>query len=195
MVLAYHTIISAYGFWLPNDPRGSWSEMVRVLELREFGPATKVSTRRSVADVPHDRNTRLAARSALARPPVRFSGVQARAVAGGFSIAAADNGYAILACAILPDHVHYVVARHARSVERIAAHLKAAASRQLTVEGLHPFGDSPLPTGRLAPPWASGAWHVYLNTEAAVRRAIAYVEENPVKAGLRRQQWSFVKSI
>lgn len=24
----YHLIISGYGFWLPNDPRGSWSEFV-----------------------------------------------------------------------------------------------------------------------------------------------------------------------
>jgi len=26
MVIAYHAIFSTYGFWLPNDPRGSWSE-------------------------------------------------------------------------------------------------------------------------------------------------------------------------
>jgi len=26
MVLAYRAILSMYGFWLPNDPRGSWSE-------------------------------------------------------------------------------------------------------------------------------------------------------------------------
>ncbi len=195
MVLAYHTILSAYGFWLPNDPRGSWSEVVRVYELRAFGPATKVTTRQSVADVPHDRERRRAAKAVLVRPPVRFNGEQARAIGKGFSIAAADNGYSILACAILPDHVHYVVAGHAREVEGIMAHLKAAASRQLTVEGLHPFREQPLPSGRLPSPWAAGAWHVYLGTDAAVRRAIAYVEENPVKAGLRRQRWSFVKSI
>jgi hypothetical protein len=23
-VIAYHVIITNYGFWLPNDPRGSW---------------------------------------------------------------------------------------------------------------------------------------------------------------------------
>lgn len=28
MVLAYHVIFGAYGFWLPNDPRGSWSKFV-----------------------------------------------------------------------------------------------------------------------------------------------------------------------
>jgi hypothetical protein len=27
-VLAYHVVLGAYGFWLPNDPRGSWSDFV-----------------------------------------------------------------------------------------------------------------------------------------------------------------------
>lgn len=195
MVLAYHTILSAYGFWLPNDPRGSWSEVVRVFELRRFGPATKVTTRRSVAGASHDHAMRLVAKKALVRPPVRFTGEQACALAKGFSIAAADNGYSILACALLPDHVHYVVTRHARKAEKIAGHLKAAASRQLTVERLHPFRDQPLPSGRLPSPWGRGAWHVYLNSEEAVTCAVRYVEENPVKAGLRAQRWSFVKGI
>ncbi|HUT10853.1 MAG TPA: hypothetical protein VMY42_10175 [Thermoguttaceae bacterium] len=49
MVLAYHVIFGAYGFWLPNDPRGSWSDFVGSWELARFGKATKVSTRRSLA--------------------------------------------------------------------------------------------------------------------------------------------------
>lgn len=195
MVLAYHTILSAYGFWLPNDPRGSWSEVVRVFELRRFGPATKVSTRRSVADAPHDHVQRQAAKRALVRRPVRFTGAQAKSVAKGFGVAAVENRYSMLACAILPDHVHYIAARHAREAEGIASHLKAAASRQLTMDGLHPFAAQPLPSGRMPSPWARGAWHVYLSTEFAVRRAVRYVEENPVKAGLRAQQWSFVTPI
>jgi len=34
MVLGYHFIFSAYGFWLPNDPRGSWSDTIRVYDLQ-----------------------------------------------------------------------------------------------------------------------------------------------------------------
>ena len=48
-VLAYHVIFSTYGFWLPNDPRGSWSTDVRNPDLLTFGEATKVETPRSVA--------------------------------------------------------------------------------------------------------------------------------------------------
>jgi hypothetical protein len=49
-MLAFHGIITAYGFWLPNDPRGSWSTWVGAWELFQAGgPATKVATTRSVA--------------------------------------------------------------------------------------------------------------------------------------------------
>jgi len=28
MIVGYHVIFGMYGFWLPNDPSGSWSEFV-----------------------------------------------------------------------------------------------------------------------------------------------------------------------
>ncbi|MEX2215722.1 MAG: hypothetical protein WD768_16545 [Phycisphaeraceae bacterium] len=85
-VIAYHLILTAYGFWLPNDPRGSWSDFVRAWELFRFGgPATKVNTRRSLAHQPHDRAKRKELNDHLARPPVLFNGLQARAIARGFA--------------------------------------------------------------------------------------------------------------
>ncbi|HVS72469.1 MAG TPA: hypothetical protein VG733_19325 [Chthoniobacteraceae bacterium] len=74
MILAHHIIFAAYGFWLPNDPRGSWSEVVRAWELLRFGEATKVTTRRSLAHSTHDVQLRLAAKRALRYEPVTFSG-------------------------------------------------------------------------------------------------------------------------
>jgi hypothetical protein len=58
MIIAHHVIVSAYGFWLPNDPRGSWSTVVRNPDLLPFGHATKVTTRQSVAAATHDRTLR-----------------------------------------------------------------------------------------------------------------------------------------
>ncbi len=84
-VLGYHLIFSAYGFWLPNDPRGSWSWLVQNPDLREFGEATKVDTHRSVAGVPHDRKKRLEAKEALDYPPVIFDGHQAKAIGSGIA--------------------------------------------------------------------------------------------------------------
>lgn len=84
MPVAYHIVFGTYGFWLPNDPRGSGSDYVYSERLREFGPATKVHTTRSVAHRPHDNQLRQAAKEALEFPAVRFNGRQALAVSKGF---------------------------------------------------------------------------------------------------------------
>src|SRR5215468_7580043 len=111
MVLGSHVIFSAYGFWLPNDPRGSWSDFVGAWELRRFGPATKTTETCSLARRPHDQHARLVAKEALKHPPVQFSGVQARAVARGFQEYVRNSGLVVWACSILPEHVHVVIAR------------------------------------------------------------------------------------
>src|SRR6266581_3964135 len=86
MIMAYHAIFGTYGFWLPNDPRGSWSEFVGLYELsRQYGPATKTTERRSLAHRPHDPTAREAAKQLLTRQPVVFTGRQARAVGQGFA--------------------------------------------------------------------------------------------------------------
>src|SRR4051794_11858810 len=123
-VLAYHLILTVYGFWLPNDPRGSWSDFVRSWELARFGRATTTDQRRSLACDEHDRALRLAAKSALVREPVHFTGVQARAVAAGFSEYCRKSDCIVHACSILPRHVHLVVARHRYSIEQVANLLK-----------------------------------------------------------------------
>jgi hypothetical protein len=41
MVAGYHLIWTVYGYWLPNDPRGSTSREIRV-ELLQQGCATVV---------------------------------------------------------------------------------------------------------------------------------------------------------
>src|SRR5438067_5216601 len=95
-VLAYHLIITCYGFWLPNDPRGSWSDFVRSWELfRAGGPATKTDTRHSVAGRPHDREARLRAKEALKYPPVVFDGHQALSIAHGFAAMVAKSQYTV----------------------------------------------------------------------------------------------------
>src|SRR5437870_5730021 len=83
-VQGYHVIFTAYGFWLPNDPRGSWSDCIRKWELVRFGPATRVTTRASLARKPHDRQLRMAAKKALSYPPVVFDGHQALSIGCGF---------------------------------------------------------------------------------------------------------------
>ena len=192
MVLAYHLILSAYGFWLPNDQRGSWSEFVRAYELTAFGPATKTNTRRSVAGRRIDATRRGAMRTALVRQPVLFDGRQARAIAIGFADYVGRSMVPVHSCAIMPDHVHLVIGRFRLSIERICEQLKGAATARLNREDRHPFVNQPYRNDRLSTPWARKGWWVYLDSDTDVRRSIRYVNENPVRAGLRPQQWSFV---
>ena len=63
MIVGYHVSFGACGFWLPNDPRGSWSEFVGKWELYlAAGKATRTTEPRSLAHRPHDRDKRLAAK-------------------------------------------------------------------------------------------------------------------------------------
>ncbi|MGL4551505.1 MAG: transposase [Gemmataceae bacterium] len=192
MIQGSHVIFGAYGFWLPNDPRGSWSDSVGSLDLQRFGPATKTTETCSVAFRPHDRALRLEAKKALKRPAVQFTGIQARAVGRGFAGYSRKAGLTVWACAILPDHVHLVLKRHRLDVEQLAIQLKGWATRQLVEEGIHPFGDVPRAKGRPPKCFARGEWKVFLDSAEDFRRSIAYVERNPEKEGKPRQTWSFV---
>jgi REP element-mobilizing transposase RayT len=192
-VVAYHAIVTNYGFWLPNDPRGSWSDVVRSWELfLAGGPATKTDTRRSVAGAPHDHALRRRAKNALVRPPVVFTGEQALAIANGIGRFVERSQVSIVACSIMPKHIHLVINRPPYSAEQAVNLLKGAATTELTRRGLHPFADSPYQNGRLPTPWARKQWIVFLNTDEDVRRAIEYIERNPLKDGLKPQRWSFV---
>ncbi len=195
MVIASHIIFTTYGFWLPNDPRGSWSDFVRSWELLKHGRATKTTDRRSLAYDEHDRVLRLAAKDALRYPPVVFSGVQALEVVRGFSLAVRDSDYRILACSVMPDHVHMVVARHANPAERIIAHLKSRATRRLLEVGIHPFQQQISQTQERISCWTSRGWKVFIESDDDISGAVDYVNQNPTKAGLKSQSWSFVSRV
>ena len=62
-------------------------------------PATKTTELRSVAYSPHDREKRLAAKTALKYPPVNFTGIQARAVARVFATYFQRTSLPVWACA------------------------------------------------------------------------------------------------
>jgi len=203
MVVGYHIILSAYGFWLPNDPRGSWSDFVGAWELVRFGKATKTNQRRSLAATPHDRTARLRAKRALKYPPVRFDGRQARAIGRGFAGFARKTELTVWACSILPEHVHLVIARHRYPVRQVVSLLKGASTRRMVHENIHPMkslstrvGGTPKAWARghwkVFQAWARGHWKVFLNNPRDVHRAIRYVEQNSMREDLGPQRWSFV---
>ena len=190
MIHGYHIIFGAYGFWLPNDPRGSWSDFVAAWELLRFGSATKGIERKELsAEQEADRQQ---AKCFLRYPPVEFTGLQARAVGRGFAKARRKSNLTIWACSILPSHMHLVIARHTFKVEYIVGLLKGEATKQLKRESLHPLIKHVNSHDELPTPWNVRAWKVYLDSEAGIENAVRYVEENPEKEGKPRQSWTFI---
>ncbi|MGB7158509.1 MAG: transposase [Tepidisphaeraceae bacterium] len=167
---------------------------MRSFDLYMTGAATKTNETRSLAKRPLDKAQRSEAREALKYPVVRFNRDQFECVARGFARAVEESRYVILACAILWDHVHMVIERHSgRTIERIIGHLKTRATQQLTLEGMNPMEQFSQSDGRYPSVWVQHGWNVFLDDDEGIRRAIEYDEENPIKLGLPRQEWSFVQ--
>ncbi|MDG1896368.1 MAG: hypothetical protein P8J37_15810 [Fuerstiella sp.] len=190
MIHGYHVIFGAYGFWLPNDPRGSWSEFVGAWELLRFGPATKSPERQEQS--PGQDAVRQQAKQSLKFPAVEFDGQQARAIGRGFHTARRKSNLTIWACSILPSHVHLVIARHTFKVEYVTGLLKGDATKQLNHERLHPLADCRDRNGETPTPWNIKSCRIYLDTEHGIEEAIRYVEHNPPKEGKPPQFWSCV---
>jgi REP element-mobilizing transposase RayT len=123
---------------------------------------------------------------------VNFDEQQRGIVAAGFARSAAKGKVTVWACAILPDHAHFVFGPHPKSAETLVQFMKGEASTELIASGLHPFIGETNEDGVIPHCWARGQWIVFLDTAEDVIRSIRYVEHNPEKEGLPRQSWSFV---
>src|SRR4051812_33324476 len=103
MVLAYFITIGHYGFWMPNEERGSGSRYVGSKALYAFGKATYVAERRrSRAARAYDKQMRREARAVLKRPAVHLTGAQAWSVAQGSAKTVSATGCIIHACCVMP---------------------------------------------------------------------------------------------
>ncbi len=173
LVIAYHLVWTAYGTWLPNDPRGSGSRDVASPLLAELGelhygrrrlqPAGKVV--REFYEHAEER---------LTFPVARFDRAQIEDIAEAFSAVIAESVYTCYACAILPDHVHMVIRKHRHQAEEMIERLQSTSRAGLNM------ADHPV--------WTRGGWRRFLNTPPEVRRLIPYVERNPRTP----QSWPFV---
>lgn len=191
MIHGYHVIWGTYGFWLPNDPRGSWSDFVYAWELARFGESTK-SIERVDVDAEKYAIWRREARKALKYPPVTLSTEQLLEVAKGFERFIDKSKLGVWSCSILPEHVHFVIGRHRYKIEYAANLLKGEATRRLVEVGLHPMAAYRDNRGRLPSMWGEKQWIVYLDSEESIENAIRYVDDNPTREGLEPQHWPFL---
>ena len=85
-----------------------------------------------------------------------------------------------------------MLARHTYKVEQMANLLKGSATTEVIKAGNHPLGNFAKPGERPPRMWSAHEWKQFLDSEDAINQAIRYVEENPLREGQCRQEWSFV---
>lgn len=182
IVIAHHIMWTLYGWWLPNDPRGSTSNTIRndiIAELGElhFG-------RKHVQPAGRDIRTFYEqAASVLRHKLLRISPTEFSLVADAIGQAVRESKYTCYACAIMPDHVHLVIRKHRDLAEGMIEGIQSLSRKRLVEIGMRP-PDHPV--------WTRGGWKVFLDHPDEIWRTVRYVEENPIKIGLPTQKWNFV---
>jgi REP element-mobilizing transposase RayT len=183
LVIAYHLIWTAYGWWLPNDLRGSTSKTVRREVLKElgelhFGRKKIQPASWKVRDF-YDN-----AASTLLNPLATFTSAEISAIGEAFAAVVGEFKYTCYACAIMPDHIHILIRKHKHLAEDMIFNFQRASHARLLELKYRQENQRT---------WASGCgWKVYLDHPEDVRRTIKYVDDNPAKIGLPRQEYEFV---
>ena len=191
MILGFHLVISCYGHWLPNDPRGSGSRYVGSQNLYATGgKATKVESRRSVAHEPHDVCLRMKTKEALQYPPIVFSEQQTVIVGTACGVLLHENKIAAFACTVAPDHVHLLIGPTDIHIDEVVLLLKETAAVALVQNDQHPRSllaeyDKPLTVA--ASVWARGSWKVFIDNVYQMHATIRYIENHR-----HAQRWKFV---
>ncbi|MBI1830024.1 MAG: hypothetical protein HYR84_01075 [Planctomycetes bacterium] len=88
----------------------------------------------------------------------------------------------------LRDHARprtLLIRKHKHSAEEMAKNLKVASQLRLITAGIR-AADHPTWTG-------GNGWSVFLDHPKEIRRTIPYIEDNPLRIGLPKQSWPFVK--
>jgi REP element-mobilizing transposase RayT len=185
LVIAYHLIWTAYGWWLPNDPRGSGSRTIRQEIIADLGELHY--GRKQVQPAARDvRDFYRHAAAVLKHPLLTFAEPDRDAIAVAFHREIEEQHYTCYACPIMPDHVHLLLRKHKHLAEEMAERLQQASRERLCATNLR-SGDHPTWTGR-------GGWKVFLDHPDEVRRTVGYIERNPMQLGLPKQDWPFVKT-
>ncbi|HKB03420.1 MAG TPA: hypothetical protein VKD90_14450 [Gemmataceae bacterium] len=182
MVIAHHLIFTAYGWWLPNDPRGSESHEIRVERIAELGELHH--GRKPVQPLPSVlRDFYRRASDNLKHELLQFDEADWEVVAGSFARVIREAGYTCYACALMPDHVHLLVRRHRDQAEVMLERFQEASREDLIAAGRRPV---------VHPVWGGPGWKVFLNSRDGIERVIRYIRANPVIIGRPIQEWPFV---
>ena len=183
MIAGFHLIWTAYGWWLPNDPRGSTSREIRAAVIADLGELhygrKRIQPAGSVI-----REFYAAASERLKYPLLMFSDVEIQTIGNAFADVMRTRNYTCYGCAILPDHLHLLIRKHRDTAEAMIEFLQDS-SRTAMQQTLTRGPDHPV--------WGGPGWKVYLETRDDIDRTIAYVRKDLVQGRGPEQKWPFVR--
>jgi REP element-mobilizing transposase RayT len=183
MVVGHHLIWTAYGRWLPNDPRGSSSNEIRIEKIADLG-ALHYGRKAVHPGSQAIRHFYAQARDELKHPLLTFSEEETTIIGRSFAQVIAERSYTCYGCAVMPDHVHLLIRRHRDKAELMIETLQDASRHELINLGKR------APTH---PVWGGPGWKVFLNTREDIERVVGYIQDNPTKLGRVEQKWDFAK--
>lgn len=187
-VIAVHLVLTLYGHWAVNDPRGSGSGDFIDEKFEPLGPihhgrrpAREQPTRGELKEF-HAQHEAL-----LNFPIFWIDDAKRQIIADAIREVIRAHGYTCYACAICGNHIHLIIRTHKHHALTMWANFANGIRERLRLR----LPDEISPHH---PVISDRPYKVFLYTTGDVRGRIDYVETNPLKEGLPRQEWDFVTS-
>lgn len=170
---------------MPASRRGEWEQLLKIEDIREKRLKLEDYLDRGIGKC-YLRDARIA--KIVEEALLHFHG----------------GHYELLAWCVMPNHVHVLVDVRMiplwKIVQNWKVHSAQEAGRLLRVERRAPARqvsrkvvDEPSRCSALRPFWQREYWDTFMRDEEQERKAVRYIENNPVKAKLCREpkQWPF----
>jgi hypothetical protein len=186
IVIAHHLVLTLYGHWPPNDPRGSGSNDFYDDKFQALGPIHR--GRKPAHRQPSRAELRAYHREAqtlLNFPVIWLEDATRQVLAGAFAEVLRRERYTCYACAILRNHAHLLIRRHRDTYQQMFTHFAAAAR-----DALHSY--APLQLDRDHPVISQRPYAAYCYSPDDIQRCIDYINANPAKEGVSPQHFAFV---
>lgn len=182
MIIATHIILTGYGHWLPNDPRGSSSQEAKIPKIAKLG---EVHRGRKEEQPPRQevRAFYKKAKPVLSFSTRWFNDQERQIIAGAFGDAISREQLTCYACSIMRDHIHILIRRHGIKAAEITGLLTDSAKKALVQSGR--FGQD-------HPVFNAGLSNFFKSTPDQVWGNIGYINENFIKHGLPFERYPFV---
>lgn len=187
-VIAAHLVLTLYGHWAVNDPRGSGSQTIRQSKLNPLGPIHRgrrplreQSSRNELRQFHTEHEAK------LDHPIFWIDDALRDQTALAIEGVIRTRGYTCYACAICANHIHLLIRTHRDCARQMWINFADAIRTRLRhreANGLQLAADHPILSSR--------PYSVLLFTPRDVRRVIQYIERNPVRENKPPQQWTFI---